>query len=280
MEQIVRTQQEQARSQHELLTLQQELLRKQALAELDRLLIKPIFSPRSSGSSRSPHPDARLALKVQTIDYYGLWDSSDEPDPTKRRVFTMLPNSPSATPTSVPFHDAILAHVWPSSQSVDSLDLGRLLQLPEGFNVDPRNFLILSKSVELAYDADALLLLPRRGIDGAPPAAIARVFEGRLLRLPDSVKAKLPSYGGQQLHLPRASEGRIPFMRLLAWKAVSALRAAHEETDSLADLPSDVHLDATVTHNDEAVGAAVGASARAVDTLKRLGARFLPVPLS
>ena len=94
LEQIVRTQQEQARSQHELLTLQQELLRKQALAELDRLLIKPIFSPRSSGSSRSPHPDARFALKVQTIDYYGLWDSSDEPDPMKRRVFTMLPNSP------------------------------------------------------------------------------------------------------------------------------------------------------------------------------------------
>ena len=142
--------------------------------------------------------------------------------------------------------------------------------------MDPRNFLILSKSVELAYDADALLLLPRRGIDGAPPAAVARVFGGRLLRLPESVKAQLRSYGGQKLHLPRASEGCIPFMRLLAWKAVSALRAANEETDSFADLPSDVHLDATVTHND----VAVGASARAVDTLKRLGARFLPVPLS
>jgi len=249
----------------------QEQQRLRRLAELDNLLIKPSFAPSSSGSMRSPHPEDRIPLKVETIDYYGLWASKVGDDSRNWTVYPMLADTDvgaDGRPAPVPLRDAILAHVWPSNQSQGGLPVAKLLGLPENFNVRPRNFLILSKPVEKAFDADALLLLPRSG-DGAgvPPAVVARVFRSRASRVPSVQPAVLESWSGRLLYLPN---GNVPFLRLLGWKAVSALRASFEEEAAAAELPSEVDLNATVSHD----GTSRAALPRAVNSLLEAGARF------
>jgi hypothetical protein len=90
---------------------------------------------------RSLRDEHRVALKIETIEYYGLWASA-EPDKTARNVFTMLASSAAeeAAPMPVPFKEAILAHIWPSVLAPKALDACGLLCLPEGFHVNPRNF--------------------------------------------------------------------------------------------------------------------------------------------
>ena len=266
-------------------------------AYFDQLYIRPVFSPLSSGgsSNRSPRDEHRVALKIATIEYYGLWASA-ESDETARRVFTMLASSAAeeAAPVSVPFKEAILAHIWPSVLAPKALDAGGLLCLPEGFNVNPRNFLLLRKPVERAFDADALLLLPRRTA-GEGQAVVARVFSRHTNRLPEAERALFShaavaaspaaaaaaaaapacgstGYDGRLLFLPRAADGRVPFMRLLAWKALSALRAAHEDADARADLPAELTLDATASS-----GAAALAGSGAAGRLTSAGLLFLPL---
>ena len=80
-------------------------------------------------------------------------------------------------------------------------------------------------------------------------------------------------YDGRLLFLPRASEGRVPFMRLLAWKAVSALRAAHEDIDAQGELPADLDLDATDTSGGS--GVAMKAGSAAAKRLTSAGVLFL-----
>ena len=267
-------------------------------AYFEQLYIRPVFSPPSSSgsSNRSPRDEHRVALKIETIDYYGLWASA-EPDETARRVFTMLASSTAeeAAPVSVPFQEAALAHIWPSALAPKALDAGGLLCLPEGFHVSPRNFLLLRKPVERAFDADALLILPRRtATEGLE--AVARVFSRHTSRLPDAERALFSraataaspaaaaaaaaaapacgstGYDGRLLFLPRAADGRVPFMRLLAWKALSALRAAHEDADAQADLPAELALDATASP-----GAAARAGSGAAGRLTSAGILFLPL---
>ena len=79
-------------------------------------------------------------------------------------------------------------------------------------------------------------------------------------------------YDGRLLFLPRAADGRVPFMRLLAWKALSALRAAHEDADAQADLPAELALDATASP-----GAAARAGSGAAGRLTSAGILFLPL---
>ena len=196
---------------------------------------------------------------------------------------------------SVPFKEAILAHIWPSVLAPKALDAGGLLCLPEGFHVNPRNFLLLRKPVERAFDADAMLLLPRRTASEGQEA-VAHVFSRHMSRLPESERALFShaaiaaspaaaaaaavaapvcgstGYDGRLLFLPRAADGRVPFMRLLAWKALSALRAAHEDADAHANLPVEIALDATASS-----GAAALAGSGAARRLTSAGVLFLPL---
>jgi hypothetical protein len=85
LEQVVQSNQDMARSLKQIVR-SQELAEQRARREaIERLLIQPQYTPRSSGSgaSRSPHPLERLDLKVATIDYYGLWASPDTGDATQ-----------------------------------------------------------------------------------------------------------------------------------------------------------------------------------------------------
>lgn len=244
---------------------------KQELERLDKLLVKPTYSPASYASSRSPRPEERFPLKEATIEYYGLWENK-----AQKTVFTMLqpqnPAGPAPGPaarrTAVPLKDAIMAHIWPSAQSTDSIALAAQLGLPADFNVDPRNFLILHKDVEKAYDAHALLLMPRKAAGALSPSAVARPFARLAGRL---AGFNANNYAGSELFLPKAADGHVPFMRLLAWKTVSALRAVYEEADAVASLPGDLELDATVT------GDSRNTVAQAVGALRSHGARFLPL---
>lgn len=226
-------------------------------AELERLLIPPRYSIASSPSStssrgtRSPLPDERFQLKLDVISYYGLWDPATmSGDLVQRRVFTVL--SPTAEPVAL--KDAILAHIWPSAFAGMSAHLRRELGLPAAFHVQPRNFLLLDKAVERAFDSDALLLLPARGVPPAPPTVRARVFHAGATATAGAI---LP-LAGRNLHLPLAAEGRVPFMRLLAWKAFSALRADAEACDGDDELPSEVDIEATLSRSREETVAGVG----------------------
>ena len=233
-------------------------------AELERLIIRPTLSNASSpsststsGGARSPRAHERLQLKRDVISFYGLWDPATEhlADVSSRRVFTML--SPSSPRASVTFKDATLAHIWPSALARESDLLRQQLGLPPAFHVHVRNFLILDRAVELAFDADALLLLPARAKSPAPPTVRARAFriEHQAAAADGGVAARalIASLAGHdsphELHLPRAGEGRVPFMRLLAWKALSALRAGSEAYEGEAAFPVDVDVDATVSRD-------------------------------
>ena len=201
---------------------------------LEKLFINPVYHVASSGSSRSPRPAERVDLKIKTIEYYGLW-ASNEVDRTKRMVYTMLPASDAeaGAPIAVPFRDAILSHIWPSSGAPDAASIAKLLNLAEGFHVQPRNFLILQKDAEKAFDEDVLLLLP------AKSAVRSRLFKSSAAF--DMVA--LQRYVGRELFLPKRDDGCVPFTRLLAWKAVSAIRTSVEDADASADLPSECELD-------------------------------------
>ena len=229
-------------------------------AELERLIIRPTLSNASSpsststsGGARSPRAHERLQLKRDVISFYGLWDPATEhlAEVSSRRVFTML--SPSSPRASVTFKDATLAHIWPSALARESDLLRQQLGLPPAFHVHVRNFLILDRAVELAFDADALLLLPARAKSPAPPTVRARAFriEHQAAAADGGVAARalIASLAGHELHLPRAGEGRVPFMRLLAWKALSALRAGSEAYEGEAAFPVDVDVDATVSRD-------------------------------
>ena len=228
-------------------------------AELARLFIPPTFSVASSGSGvRSPKSEPeRFALKVATIEYYGLWDpATANAEFAARRVFTMLAPAGDGA-ISVAFKDAILAHIWPSSLAGESDAMRRLLGLPVAFHLAERNFLVLDKAVENAFDADALLLLPARAVPPAPPRARARAFRVGDYRASDAdggaaARAAVAALAGRELLLPRAAEGRVPFMRLLAWKAVSALRAGADfDDDAAAAFPAGVDVDATLERGTE-----------------------------
>ena len=61
-------------------------------------------------------------------------------------------------------------------------------------------------------------------------------------------------------------------MRLLAWKAVSALRVTFEFADAQADLPTELVLDATGSS-----GTAAAVMSKAASRLTSAGLLFLPL---
>ena len=195
------------------------------------------------------------------VSFYGLWDPLYPETAEHGRVFTMLTEADDSP--SVPFKAATLAHVWPSALHGESDAMRRLLGLPAGFHVQERNFLVLSREAETAVDNDALLLLPARAALPAPPAVRARVFRLDEFRSADTVHGAAACeaaarLAGRALFLPRATQGGAPFLRLLAWKAVSALRAGaeHDDEAAAAAYPQSVALDASLEGGEGARRAA------------------------
>lgn len=223
-------------------------------AELERLLILPTCSVASSpsrGATVLLRSQERFRLKVEVISFYGLWDpaTADEPDVALRRVFTMLPerggSGDGVARVSVALSDAVLAHIWPSVLASESDAMRCLLGLPPAFHLKVRNFLILDERAAGAFDADALLLLPVRAALPAPPCVRARPFRLAEVALSGTAaRDAVEALAGRELFLPLAADGRVPFMRLLAWKALSALRAGAEEADENATttFPDDATL--------------------------------------
>lgn len=112
--------------------------------------------------------------------------------------------SPSSPRAPVAFKDATLAHIWPSALARESDLLRQQLGLPPAFHVRVRNFLILHRAVELAFDADALLLLPARAEPPVPPTVRARAFriEHQAAAADGGVTARaaIASLAGHELH--------------------------------------------------------------------------------
>ena len=220
--------------------------------DFERLFIQPVLHTSGSWTSpRSPLPDERFKLKVDTIDFYGLWASHD----TDRKTWTVYPmlsmDEPvDGKPVPVPFNDAILAHVWPSKGSGETTAVAKLLGLAHDFSVQPRNFLILPKLLEAAFDSDAMLLLPGRGTLETPPTVSVRL--NQLDLLPPDKQKELADFcaSRRSLYLPQASTNKVPFLRVLGWKALSALRSQGEE-EGETEVPD--FVDANVSVDAEGV---------------------------
>jgi hypothetical protein len=287
------------------------LARADQLRLFERLMIRPTparpmsrGSPSSSGgassSRRSPGTaDERIELKKAVITYYGLWVNDADggtssvqqegaPPPAaqpslRSRVYTMLvaPVADGAARPSVSFSDAVLAHIWPSSMKSGAVSVRRLLHLPADFHLDVRNFLILNKSVESAFDADALLLLPARAEQDAPAVVRARTFRLERFRaskeqaVAEVDRSAISALDGLDLFLPCAKDKKLPFLRLLAWKAVSALRAAAEaDDDGIAARAEELHRDVVFDASLDIGGTAAVHVHRTVSDLKSAGLIF------
>jgi hypothetical protein len=181
----------------------------------------------------------------------------------------MLPASDEEVehPVAVPREEAILAHIWPSKMQNVVPKIAATLGLQEDFHVRPRNYLVLRKSEEVAFDKDALLLCPTRG---PPVTAVARLLHQERILDSEDV-AHVRACAGRRLYLPRADEGCIPSMRLLGWKAMSALHAeATADDDRTVDhVPEEVELDVS----DDG-----GSLRRAAGRLAEVKVRYHPFP--
>jgi hypothetical protein len=90
-----------------------------------------------------------------------------------------------------------------------------------------------------------MLLLQR---SGAPPTVSARAHQVDLLPAHEWQRLTAFCSTTPTLYLPLASEGGLPFLRVLGWKGLSAIRErALHETEALAGVPkffdADISLD-------------------------------------
>lgn len=146
-----------------------------------------------------------------------------------------------AKPAAVAFKDAVLSHIWQSAQVTKGIKA--LLQLPEAFYVHPRNFLVLRKSAEVAFDSGVLLLLP-----SASGTINTRYFEPNTPCLPTGVTVDaVKAMAERTLYLPRAAESCVPFMRLLGWTTICHLRQHWEDGVEWTPPPAECSLDASIT---------------------------------
>jgi len=115
--------------------------------------------------------------------------------------------------------------------------------------VNDRNFLILPKFFESAFDCDAMLLLPRRGL---PPVVSARINRPELLPVEGEQLARLVNFckTAPQLYLPLASAGHVPFLRVLGWKALSAIRERSEDAAATDTAPDYFDADVSGSNTD------------------------------
>ena len=107
---------------------------------------------------------------------------------------------------------------------------------------------------------DALLLLPVRAEPPTPPGARARPFRLAGYRASEAdggaeARNAIAALSGRALFLPRAADGRVPFLRLLAWKAVSALRdGTGADADAATAFSPEIDVDATVSRGPDSRG--------------------------
>lgn len=208
---------------------------------LGELFVKPV-STKLTAVETPRTAEARIALKVETVDFYGLW-ASDEPHKPDRKVYTMIPcsDAEAAVPTAVDFSDAILSHIWQARMPTDVAE--RDLHLPSGFHTHPRNFLVLRKQAEIAFDRGVLLLLPSAG-----RSVTTKYFCKNKGNLPPFMTGdEVADMAPRTLYLPQADKGKVPFMRLLGWTAISHLRERCENEQAWTSLPPEFSLDSTLT---------------------------------
>ena len=288
-------------------------LRMAERAEWERLWpTRMIPSPSGSDGSRSlrsPQDDERFPLKRDTVEFYGLFGTRLGAESKNWTVIPMLPpplsfrpdgaavpsiakplsaaappvtRAPTSAPSPVLFKEAILSHIWPSEKAPIADDLGAKLKLERGYHISPRNFLILPKAAERAFDAEAITFLPFRERDGRRGARV-RVLNASLV--PADEREYVQSLDGCELWLPyvvvatdddagamlaggrtspvaaRCNEQqavqRLPFLRLLAWRALGALRRRVEDDEAAA---------AVTTSEMEAMGVSVDELAASVDS--------------
>jgi TolA-binding protein len=217
-----------------------QVLRLMALRIAPAPVSPPLSSPTRStdGSSRAgATPEQRAAQRSQdaeqlerkkkAIEFYGLGGPFLDDDKGSWRARTMLMLDGEA---DVPFQQARLAHIYPRSTPDDVVDdLVASLHITDPYWLNnPRSFLVLPPIVELAFDREAILLLP--GADGA-----IAVCPWRLDTLTRDELATLRPYIDKQLDWPtrQVAQPCLPFMRLLGVKMVSAMR--RKPTDGAYD---------------------------------------------
>jgi hypothetical protein len=202
------------------------------------LFIEPT-SPSSLRSSekRAAAEVVLVALKKRVLEYYGLGVNLEHEPWTAR---TML-CQPGAEP--LPFGQCDLAHIWPKERQRDADAICSELKLEEGFCDEPRNYLVLPRDAAVAFDREALILLPsRRG------GIKVRRWRTETV-LPTTAASLVSAYDGKELQWPTRliASPCVPFMRLLAWRMLSAFRKRPAPEDGGADIDEAGALDASDT---------------------------------
>ena len=192
-----------------------------ARAHILSLVVQPLAPARSSlrseETARSDH-DARIALKKRVIEYYGLGVDLAGSDSALWRSRTMLCDS---TSVALPFEACTLAHIWPKDKQRFADAISMELKLPDNFYGEPRNYLVLPRDAHTAFDSEALLLVPTR-------SGAIRVRKWRVDVLKKGESDALGKYYDKLLQWPTSSSASpcLPFMRLMAWRMMTAVREA------------------------------------------------------
>lgn len=185
-------------------------------ARLVRLIVQPRAPSKSSPSrktARDAEETARIQLKIKTLNYYGLIVKRDG-EVKDWRAHTML--DAEGTP-ALPLEACTLAHLWPSELGKEASQIAEELHLPEGFYMDPRNFLILPRDLHEGFDNLALIFLPNR--DGN-----IMVRKWQLEHRSLEEQEALGKYFDRQLMWPEKASvtPHLPFMRLVAFRMMCA----------------------------------------------------------
>ena len=98
--------------------------------------------------ARNPSSALRRAFKRSIAVFYGLTSASDN------KLFDMLGEERI-------FSEVTLAHIWPESYKNFS-DYANSMGLPEGFELQPRNFLLLPRALHVAFDEGKVGFIPSR----------------------------------------------------------------------------------------------------------------------
>lgn len=186
----------------------------------ERLVIRPTSASRSSVVSQSAG-DERIRIKRATLDYYGLGVDMTGDNTANWTARTM---TSSAT---VPFADCTLSHIWPQTMSDAADTIAEELKLPERFYEHPRNFLVLPKPLEVAFDKMGVVLIPNRSGD----IVVRRWATTRLSR---DEEREISKFYGQVLDWPTRAQHQphLPFMRLMAFRVFSASKHAPAATST------------------------------------------------
>ena len=230
----------------ELKSIKEKLKASEAKAEKDRLArLLPQPGPPSKGSrSRASQREAaekkRIDLKIKVLEYYGLLVDHADADKTLWTARTMLDTA--GTPP-LPIDACTLAHIWPEEKKMLASAIASELKLPDGFYLEPRNYLILPRDAHEGFDNESLLFLPSAN-------GRIKVRKWRLEDRSPAEAAAVAKYDGRELSWPNRDTASpcIPFMRLLAYRMMSAgkTRPADELDISLAS-EQEAALNSSVT---------------------------------